>query len=229
MKVIRIRRKGIKPADDRYFTPVSIAISAVLILGLFVFNAIDVVDGSQRFGSIGILAGTLAAFQGAFFFHPTTSREGYPVLSMLVTAVILSQLIAFRSGPRPDPALQVEAAAIPESKTAFEEWLKARKPEIGAYATQFPGKKYPIFLIAAQGGGYYAGYHTALFSRSPSGPLPRLRQPRLCDQFCLRRKPRRGGLRRDLAVPSGRDQQASALCARPFAGAADGNGDRALL
>jgi hypothetical protein len=53
-----------------------------------------------------------------------------------------------------------KARGIPEMREAFREWLRARRPAIESYRKK--GKAYPVFLVAAQGGGIYAAYHSAL-------------------------------------------------------------------
>ena len=45
-------------------------------------------------------------------------------------------------------------------RQAFLAWLQARRPAIEAYKKK--GKTYPVLVVAAQGGGIYAGYHSAL-------------------------------------------------------------------
>ena len=45
----------------------------------------------------------------------------------------------------------------------FMEWLEARHDRILHYGETHGGAKYPVFVVAAQGGGYYAAYHSALF------------------------------------------------------------------
>jgi hypothetical protein len=47
-----------------------------------------------------------------------------------------------------------------ELREAFLAWLQARRPAIEAYRKK--GKSYPVLVVAAQGGGVYAAYHSAL-------------------------------------------------------------------
>jgi hypothetical protein len=49
---------------------------------------------------------------------------------------------------------------VPILNEAFVKWLKAR-PSFETFVSA--KRKYPVFLVAAQGGGQYAAYHTALF------------------------------------------------------------------
>jgi hypothetical protein len=45
-------------------------------------------------------------------------------------------------------------------RDAFLAWLQVRRPAIEAYRKK--GKTYPVIVVAAQGGGVYAAYHSAL-------------------------------------------------------------------
>jgi len=80
-----------------------------------------------------------------------------PVVTIAVIAVVVFEIFGlsdnhqFRRGedkvlPRPDVG------------NAFVEWLAARAD---AKAYRDKGKDYPVYLVAAEGGGMYAAYHTA--------------------------------------------------------------------
>jgi tetratricopeptide (TPR) repeat protein len=62
-----------------------------------------------------------------------------------------------------DPALRMEsvlrARGIPPLSTAFAAWLKKRAEGRDASGED---RDFPVFIVAAQGGGYYAAYHSAL-------------------------------------------------------------------
>jgi hypothetical protein len=53
-----------------------------------------------------------------------------------------------------------KARGILEMRAAFRAWLEVRRPSIEAYRKK--DKAYPVFIVAAQGGGIYAAYHSAL-------------------------------------------------------------------
>jgi hypothetical protein len=53
-----------------------------------------------------------------------------------------------------------KARAIPQMREAFRAWLQVRRPKIEMYRAK--GRSYPVFVVAAQGGGIYAAYHSAL-------------------------------------------------------------------
>jgi hypothetical protein len=172
IKVTRIERFGYRMVAEPYFTNLSIAICVLLLAALVISNAIDVVRMSQNFGAIGILIGALCLFQGSLLLLAHYRKRGYPVLSILVSVIIIGQFATALTGPKLVAALTapagvklaaVKAGPPPDARKAFADWLNARRPAIEGYASRYPGKKYPIFVVAAQGGGYYAAYHTALF------------------------------------------------------------------
>ncbi len=52
-----------------------------------------------------------------------------------------------------------EQRGVPHVLSAFYEWLHSR-PDFELYRKA--GRKYPVFLVSAQGGGFYAASHTAM-------------------------------------------------------------------
>jgi hypothetical protein len=63
---------------------------------------------------------------------------------------------AFRDG---EPGLEGRSEILP-LEPAFRRWLAHRRPVIEAY--RMKKKTYPVFVVAAQGGGINAAYHAAL-------------------------------------------------------------------
>jgi hypothetical protein len=53
-----------------------------------------------------------------------------------------------------------QARGTMQLRDAFLAWLQVRRPAIEAYRKK--GKTYPVIVVAAQGGGVYAAYHSAL-------------------------------------------------------------------
>jgi hypothetical protein len=152
-------RLGQRP---KYFTPFSITVCVALIAILFVANSFDVVGASHFFGTVGILVGTLAFLQGAILVL-ARYRETYPVFSIVVSVIIAGYVASSLIGPRELKAAASKAQSVPETSQAFKDWIGARRDRISSYAASHGNKKYPIFIVAAQGGGYYAAHHTALF------------------------------------------------------------------
>ena len=81
------------------------------------------------------------------------------LLSVLLAALVLGSFLA--SAPPPiDACASVHRAAedAPQVVRAFKKWLAEREPEV----RQFNGR-FPVFIVAAQGGGIYAASATATF------------------------------------------------------------------
>ena len=110
----------------------------------------------QYFGVIPIFALwitiiTVLACAGTRF-HDVS---GIPVITIAVLAVFLFQFAGWSDNHkfRHSETATVKRPALDE---AFADWIASRK-DAAAYA----GKTYPVYIIAAQGGGIYAAYRTA--------------------------------------------------------------------
>ena len=91
-------------------------------------------------------------------------RNGIPVIAPLIALAILVSMQNW-SDNHSIRQLTLSAAEVSQRKSAkdwrvpplitgaFEDWLAARPPE---YVKKFEGKPYPIYIVAAQGGGMYA-------------------------------------------------------------------------
>jgi len=114
------------------------------------------------------LVGTLffsAVFLGLVTFLLSWSslfarRTGFPMTLFLFGLAVTWSLFDTNDnhGVRQVP-LQAESN-FPQIENAFRAWLEAR-PDFAAY--QDAGQTYPIYVIAAEGGGIYAAHHAASF------------------------------------------------------------------
>jgi hypothetical protein len=89
----------------------------------------------------------------------------------LITLVILAALVfahfdlndnhKIRTLPADPHVLHVATSADPalQAGAAFQEWLAQRKDRQRYSAP----RKYPVYIVAAEGGGIYAAYHAAMF------------------------------------------------------------------
>ena len=157
---------NIKESNSQYFNKHTFWLCMLLLIFLFSFNSFDVVRASRFFGTIGIITGTLAFLQGAILVLSHYKKHQYPILSIFITAVLAGHLITSITGPRYLRSGSSLSRPAPEASTGFQQWLTARHDQILNYAKLHPGKKYPIFIVAAQGGGYYAGIIPRCFSRA---------------------------------------------------------------
>ncbi|MDO8943620.1 MAG: hypothetical protein Q7U75_10580, partial [Desulfobacterales bacterium] len=81
-------------------------------------------------------------------------RRGFPIILCIVLAALLYSAFDLNDGHR----VRTLSNQNPPPKTMvrdqFRAWLEAR-----SVLSTSSGKKYPIYLVAAQGGGIYAAYH----------------------------------------------------------------------
>ena len=113
----------------------------------------------QQLGSIPIFTLWVANLAVLFALFWRYSRlVGFPILAVLVVA-----LIAFEASGRTDnhafrhtvPTGEIERPSVEE---AFRAWLASRA-DLEAYRSA--GKPYPLYIVAAEGGGLYAAYQTS--------------------------------------------------------------------
>jgi len=84
-------------------------------------------------------------------------RYRVPVLSAIVVLAVVFSVLGLNDNHRVRHKL-VEAK-LPGLEQAFADWFSARKDR-DHYAKI--GAPYPVYLVAAEGGGIYAGYHAAI-------------------------------------------------------------------
>jgi hypothetical protein len=71
--------------------------------------------------------------------------------------------------------------------TRFREWLSSR-PDIDRFRAQ--GRKYPVFIVTAQGGGVARCLSCSAFACTPAGSVPSVCNPHIRDERSLWRFPR---------------------------------------
>lgn len=154
-----ISRQLVKSSTPRFITTTLtiLFISAIFVIS-FLYNPVDF---PQQVGALfiislflGLLLLTLAQFREVH------RRFGVP---LIWTAVIVAVLFSMFDTNDNHPIRSVAQKDRGEAKKleigdAFTRWLETRKDKSG-----FAGQPYPIFVVAAQGGGIYAAKHAASF------------------------------------------------------------------
>ena len=155
--------RNLAPAGSRRVRKVAI-LNNWLLFPLFILASIALliyypVWLPQQLGSIPIFALWMANLAVLFALFWRYSRlVGFPILALLVAL-----LIVFETSGRTDnhafrhvvPATEIERPSVEE---AFRSWL-ATRADLGAYRAA--KKPYPLYIVAAEGGGLYAAYQTA--------------------------------------------------------------------
>jgi hypothetical protein len=118
------------------------AVALVIVAGIFARR-------SSPVAIVSIAVSVMVVMHGLDFLLPT--RE-FRYRSEVPPALSAKSSLTAR---------EVEAArGTMVLREAFLAWLQARRPAIEAYKKK--GKTYPVLVVAAQGGGVYAAYHSAL-------------------------------------------------------------------
>ncbi len=131
----------------------------VVILASIVLLIRDPVHLPQLFGAIPLFAlwlVNLAVLTGLFARYYRIF--GVPVLGTLLVLLVLFEVFGLTDNHR----FRHQPASVerPTVEAAFTTWLAARKD---AQAYRDANKPYPVYIIAAEGGGLYAAYQTAKF------------------------------------------------------------------
>lgn len=110
----------------------------------------------QYFGVVPIFAlwvaiTTIVASAGTRFHD----RFGIPIVTIAIVAVFVFQFLGWSDNHqfRHDPQKTVTRVSVDE---AFANWIASRKD-----ASAYDGKEYPVYIVAAEGGGIYAAQHAA--------------------------------------------------------------------
>lgn len=153
------------PALD-LFSILGLLISLAIVIGVTVAVVRFPIDVPVALGTIPLLCLfflAIALMAGQMtFWHEVT---GTPVFIVLGLAVLVFSAFDLNDNHELRAVKDAEKAAPRELReaypadvfTSFAAWYRAR-PDRDRYT-----ESYPVYLVAAQGGGIYAAYHTATF------------------------------------------------------------------
>lgn len=174
------------------------ALGAVMVAVAYAIYAVTPVSAVQFFGLIATIFIALSGLALVAYAGMRLKRIGVPVATILACIGVASHGLTV-TGRIPDQISQLPVAisdgtyeaakspmtlfdnhapilkerSIQELEAAFDEWIKSRQGF--AEYTKTRRTRYPIVIVAAQGGGYYAAYHSALFLARLQDRCPRLR------------------------------------------------------
>jgi hypothetical protein len=131
-----------------------------IVLAFVVFLVADQVRVPQYLGAVPIFAVWMILLALLFALLARFSILSIPVLAIL--AIFLAVIEFFGLSDNHELRVTSKAAvpARPSLSLAFEHWLESRK-DLKAY--QDANKPYPVYIVAAEGGGLYAAYQTTQF------------------------------------------------------------------
>lgn len=141
---------------------VTLGLSLLLSLILFVIFWIDPVHSPQAFGapSLALLAVTSWVLFGSVVLVLWPRAYGWPSLAWLPIALAITA--SYSNGnyrlrelavTAPSPAAIETTTRAADMASDFDDWLSQRNPN--------PKKPYPVFVVAAEGGGVRAAYWAA--------------------------------------------------------------------
>jgi hypothetical protein len=111
-------------------------------------------------GLIGSVSVVAIAFSIFVIIFSTINNWGQqtkiPGITLLIGLVIFSSLFNLNDNHRFRQFSRSEPQKLPTLDASFRQWLASRRDR-----DQFSGRPYPVYIIAAQGGGIYAAYHSA--------------------------------------------------------------------
>jgi hypothetical protein len=134
--------------------------AAVIFLGLCALYAFQSGAFATRISAVPILIVFAAlSLLVVNYLAVQSGGAGRLVIWLLVTAVIVFSLFDFANNHRVRriPYVAQAAPQLPELADTFLKWHSARQDQ-----SKFSGS-YPIYIVAAQGGGIYAAMHAAHF------------------------------------------------------------------
>lgn len=92
-------------------------------------------------------------------FEWISFRYGLPALTILAVWVAILSIFDGNDNHAVATLATTSTEQTPDIETAFQKWIDARKPQIAAYAAA--GRRYPVFIMVAEGGGLRATSMTA--------------------------------------------------------------------
>ena len=114
----------------------------------------------QQLGSIPIFALWMAnlAVLLALFWRLLAGSSAFRSSALLVVLLIAFEVLGPHRQPPVPPQTVASGIQRPSVEESFRTWLGSRA-DLDAYRTA--GKPYPVYIVAAEGGGLYAAYQTA--------------------------------------------------------------------
>jgi hypothetical protein len=138
-------------------------------IGLLIYSPVKL---PQELGSIPIFALWMANLAVLFALFWRYSRIiGFPILAALIVVLVVFEVTGSTDNHRFRHAIPAKEIERPSVEESFRAWIASRA-DLEAYRSA--GKPYPLYIVAAEGGGLYAAFQTAKL-------LGRMQD--LCDNF----------------------------------------------
>ena len=183
--VFRLKSSG-KPSARPRFSPLLMIASLALASILYYWMWVDVIGAAKFLGGFGTILLFLICLLLFFIVLNllkirAATAAGWSIFIIAIGHAIGSpppefaySTVALREAKNTSSASIEELAAkrdVPNLPSSFEQWILSR-PQ---FQMASENRKYPVFIVAAQGGGQYAAYHTALSLARLYDRCPRLK------------------------------------------------------
>jgi hypothetical protein len=149
------------------FGPYTRVLFYVIVFGLVITFSGLFAGEPREYGRLATSLGAFTIFNlfilcFAFFLCVLTNiydRTHFPALSLIVVGALLSTAFDLNDNHEIRSIKKDAFLPLPSSFTGFQQWLDSR-PDKEYYKAR--GEDYPVYVVAAQGGGLYAAQHVAL-------------------------------------------------------------------
>ena len=184
-----------------------LGLTTLLFVGITLAFVVWPVPLPQLLTVFGVLAlFTLCIVAFCLYLSLLTIEYRLPVISGLLVFAFVLSILDWNDNHTirvivPSRMFERPKAAMKSAAEEFERWYESR-PNLEAY------DEYPVYLVAAQGGGTVRGLSDGGLSSAPSGQLPSVSKSSVRDQLRLWRQRGRRDVRFGLEVggAGGRDQ-----------------------
>lgn len=144
----------------KFFARSRIRTAHVAVFGLIclVFFVVFPVAGSQLLGPVSIfLLATMGLGAAAALLSRAGDRRQLPLLSGIILVAVLLSLLDLTDNHQIELA-NSDTPRLRRTVDVFRDWYESRADR-DYYSSR--GKPYPVFIVAASGGGLYAAHHAA--------------------------------------------------------------------
>jgi hypothetical protein len=154
--------KGGRDAQRKYWSSFVLLLLLALLLPLVItVSGLSAVAIPRALGAIAVLYSSLSIFTvfGSSLFL-VGRKSGVPLVSLLLIGALL--LASFRVNDNHAVRLLPGEGRppLPSLETSLDEWL-GQGGRRAAIEASGPSRKWPLYVVSAQGGGVYAAYHAA--------------------------------------------------------------------
>ncbi|MET4121073.1 hypothetical protein ABIB85_007503 [Bradyrhizobium sp. JR1.5] len=160
--------RGAAMGSGRSYLATAAMVATMLLIAAFAISGTRIVV-ARVLMPVPLLA--MALFLAGFWLSwlgTEGRRRGFPIIICIVLAALLYSAFDLNDDHRVSTLPNQSPPSRTTVRDQFRTWLEARSADLSAFSS----KKYPIYIVAAQGGGIYAAYHAAGFLATVQDDCP---------------------------------------------------------